>query len=434
MTASNGSTPTPNGANGVTPSDGHLAVLAARLLLRPPETIASLFRRPTPTQRRWDATLRRRPVVGLAGLDAHANLAGWPRYVDMFRTLAQAAVLQEPLTGHAAEDAAAILSALRAGHTYSIVRAFASPAALEFTAENDGAAVHMGDWTAANGTLTWRARVPEAPRARVVVIGEGREIARGTGSVTYSGPAVSGAYRVEVTYPPFSTPWIVSNPIYVGAPADDRPVETSPAPATDALDVLGSSAWRVERDPTSTGQLDHDGGALRFRYALGPGRPASPYAAAVVAVDGTSGFDRVQLTARADRPMRISVQVRLPGGGGGQRWRRSAYVDDQVRTIVLPLSTFVAADRPTSQQPIASVVRELLVVVDTVNTSPGTRGTIWMTAAALGQRSSTPIYVRTVRSITAAAAANNVFAAQADSAAGRTAAAPAARNSTISSQ
>ncbi len=194
-----------------------------------------------------------------------------------------------------------------------------------------------------------------------------------------------GAYRVEVTYPPFSMPWIVSNPIYVGTPSDDGPVDPPPAPATDALDVLGSSAWRTERDAASTGQLDRDGGALRFQYSLGPGRPASPYAAAVVPVDGTSGFDRVQLTARSDRPMRISVQVRLSGAGGGQRWRRSAYVDDQVRTIVLPLSTFVAADRPTSQQPIVSVVRELLIVVDTVNTSPGARGTIWITAAGLGR-------------------------------------------------
>lgn len=372
-------------------STGHLAIVAARLLLRPPETIASLFRRPTPTLRRWDATLRRRPVVGLAGLDAHANLAGWPRYVDMFRTLAQAVVLQTPLTGRATDDAAAIVSALRAGHTYSIVRAFASPAALEFTAERGSTVVQMGDWTAAGGTLTWQARVPEAPEARLVVIDEGREIARGKGSVTYSGPAAAGAYRVEVTYPTFTMPWIVSNPIYVGTPPDDRPVEPPPALATDALDVLGSSAWRVERDAASTGQLDRDGSALRFQYALGPGRPASPYAAAVVPVNGTSGFDRVQLTARSDHPMRISVQVRLPGAGGGQRWRRSAYLDDQVRTIVLPLSTFVAADRPTSQQPIVSVVRELLVVVDTVNTSPGARGTLWITAAALGRAQADPM-------------------------------------------
>jgi hypothetical protein len=361
-----------------------LAAVAARLLLRPPETIASLFRRPTQTLRRWDATLRGRPVVGLAGLDAHANIAGWPRYVDMFETLAEAVALDEPLTGRAEDDARAIVSALRQGHAYSIVRAFASPATLEFTADTGTSALHMGDWTPAEGTLTWRVHVPQAPNAQVVLISGNREVARGRGSLTSSAPAAPGAYRVEVSYPPFSAPWIVSNPIYVGTPADHPLVEPPPAPATDTLDVLGSSAWRVERDAASTGQLVREGSTLRFEYALGPGRPASQYAAAVVPVDATTGSDRVQLTVRADRPMRVSVQVRLPGGRGGQRWRRSTYVDDHWRTIVLPLSTFAPADRPTSQQPIASVVRELLVVVDTVNTTPGTRGSIWLSAVGLG--------------------------------------------------
>jgi hypothetical protein len=365
-----------------------LTAVAARLILRPPETIASLFRRPTVTLRRWDAVLRRRPVVGVAGLDAHANIAGWPRYVDMFKTLVEAAALDQPLTGRAEEDARAIVSALRAGHVYSIVRAFASPATLEFTADTGSATVHMGDWTPAEGDVTWRVRVPQAPNAQVVLVGGGREIARGRGSLTFSGSAVSGAYRVEVSYPPFSTPWIVSNPIYVGTPPADRvSVEPPPAPATDSLDVLGSSAWRVERDVSSTGQLVRDGKVLRFDYALGPGRPASQYAAAVVPVEATTGFDRVQFTMRADHPMRVSVQVRLPGGRGGQRWRRSTYVDDQWRAIVLPLSTFTPADRPTSQQPIASIVHELLVVVDTVNTIPGARGAIWMSAAGLGRES-----------------------------------------------
>jgi hypothetical protein len=171
----------------------------------------------------------------------------------------------------------------------------------------------------------------------------------------------------------------------VGTPADRRAIEPPPAPASDAIDILGSSGWGVERDAASTGQLVHEGGTLQFQYALGPGRPASQYAAAVVPVRETVGVDRVQLTVRSDHPMRISVQVRLPGASGGQRWRRSAYVDDQWRTIILPLSTFAPADRPTSQQPIASVVRELLVVVDTVNTAPGARGTIWMSAASLGR-------------------------------------------------
>jgi hypothetical protein len=83
--------------------------------------------------------------------------------------------------------------------------------------------------------------------------------------------------------------------------------------------------------------------------------------------------------------MRLSVQIKLAGPGGGQRWRRSVYLDSEPRTLVLPLSSFIAADRPTSQQPIFSVIREVLLVVDTVNTAPGSRGTIWLSSAALGR-------------------------------------------------
>ena len=360
-----------------------LVGVAVRVLMRPPETIASLFRRPSVTLRRWDATIRRRFVPTVAGLDAHANLAGWPRYVDMFRTLAQAAVLDAPLTGQADQDAHAILTALRAGHSYSIVRAFASPAALEFTVQHATGTTRMGDALPADGPLTWHAAVPQAPNARLTLVTDGRPVASGRGSLTYSSIATPGAYRVEVTYPEVAMPWIVSNPIYVGLDAS-APVEPTPVATADVLDLLGASGWRVEHDAGSTGQLDPTADGLRFGYALGSGPPASQYAAAGVPVAVKGSFDRVQLTVRADRPMRISVQVKLPGGGG-QRWRRSAYVDDQTRALVLPLSTFTDADRPSTLQPIASQILEVLIVVDTVNTVPGTHGTVWLTGAALGR-------------------------------------------------
>jgi hypothetical protein len=360
-----------------------LVGVAVRLLMRPPETIASLFRRPLMTIRRWDTTLRRRPVPAVAGLDAHANLAGWPRYVDMFKTLAQAAVLDAPLSGQADQDAQAILTALRAGHSYSIIRAFASPAALDFSVDQATGTAHMGDWVPADGPLTWRAAVPQAPNARLTLLDDGRPVASGRGSVTYPSAPTPGAYRVEVTYPGVAMPWIVSNPIYVGTD-QSVPVDPMPVAATDVLDLTGASGWRVEHDAASTGQLDPADHGLRFGYALGGGVPASQFAAAGVPVEVKGSFDRVQLTVRADRPMRISVQVKLPGGGG-QRWRRSAYVDDQPRALVMPLATFTDADRPSTLQPIASQVLELLIVVDTVNTVPGAHGTVWLTSAALGR-------------------------------------------------
>ena len=72
-TGSNGSMPTANGATSGRPQ---LARALARYPFRPAETLASLLDRPDATLERWDALTQRRPVVALAGADAHAR-AGW---------------------------------------------------------------------------------------------------------------------------------------------------------------------------------------------------------------------------------------------------------------------------------------------------------------------------------------------------------------------
>src|SRR5262249_33123938 len=155
-------------------------------------------------------------------------------------------------------------------------------------------------------------------------------------------------------YPGFAMPWIVSNPIYVGdAPASGPGAPAAmPAPANAILDLLPLAGWRVEHDATSTASFDRSSGGIEGHFALGAGIPAGQYAAFVVPVASEDGIDRIQIRARAERPMRVSIQVRLPGASGGQRWRRSLYIDADDRLAVLPLQTFEPADRPTSQRPI----------------------------------------------------------------------------------
>src|SRR5687767_1309881 len=93
----------------------------ARYPLRPVETLASLLDRPDTTLERWDAIAQKRPVVALAGADAHAR-AGWmdddaqdyrrgwflrmPSYEASFRTFAMRVALERPLANNAAADAA----------------------------------------------------------------------------------------------------------------------------------------------------------------------------------------------------------------------------------------------------------------------------------------------------------------------------------------
>jgi hypothetical protein len=90
-------------------------------------------------------------------------------------------------------------------------------------------------------------------------------------------------------------------------------------------------------------------------------------------------YDRVSFTIRAEHPMRVSVQARATAGSGEpQRWQRSLYVDpdDAERTVMFsdmsPVGRSGAAAAP------AASIRNLLFVVDTVNTKPGASGRVWL--------------------------------------------------------
>lgn len=380
-------------------SPWRLLAAAARSIVRPSESIASLFARPARTLQRWDAAARQRPVFGLAALDAHARI-GWreteeprgrgivkrPTYAAMFGSLAQVAELEAPLSGEATRDAAAVIASLVHGRSYSIVRALGSPAALEFGADRGGEHLRMGDRAPA-GTVpvSFHAEVTGAPGSAVALYANGRVVERGVGGVR-SMASAPGVYRVEASWPGASVPWMMSNPIVL---TDDRgtppasPVALAP-PAERRVIAVDSPSWTIEKEPSSEGTRRPDAGRLRFDYRLGPGAARGQYAALAVAVSPDAGIDRVEFTMRADRPMRLSVQVRLPGDKGGQRWRRSVYVDDTARPVVVRLQDFEPADAPTTRRPIVAPIQTLLFVVDTVNTRPGSAGTIWLSDVALG--------------------------------------------------
>ena len=213
-----------------------LARALARYPFRPAETLASLLDRPDATLERWDALTQRRPVVALAGADAHAR-AGWmdddvdgyrrgwflriPSYDASFRTFAMRVALDRPLTNDAAADAAHIIAALKRGAVYSAIDAIASPAALEFSASGAGHRINQGDvFNDTAATLTFTART-NAPAGGVIVLRkDGRILTQqpvaGTRVSKRRGRAPTGSRctsRAAPGDPPI--PWIVSNPIYV---------------------------------------------------------------------------------------------------------------------------------------------------------------------------------------------------------------------------
>lgn len=372
----------------------HLVGSALRGLLRGPETVASLFERSDRAFARWDA--RRRQAFGLAALDVHARI-GWdsdddsrdgtslarPSYQQMFRAVAQVVSPEPALSGDAGTDAARVLDEITAGRTYSIVRAIGDPAALEFSATQGVAAARMGDRLAA-GLAMFDARVPGVPEAALALLQNGRVVARGQGSLVHeAGVPPGGVFRVEVTLGSSPFPWIVSNPIY-GPAAPPAAVPGSQVSLGQLEPLTATGAWRIERSTTSTGEMATDDGDLVWRFRIGPGEPAGQFAALVAPIEGEAGYEHVRFTARASRPMRLSVQVRLPGSGESQRWGRSVYLDTESREIVLRLEDMVPVGRTSTLQPVVARLRSLLFVIDTLNTRPGSDGEIRFSNVALG--------------------------------------------------
>jgi hypothetical protein len=367
-----------------------LAGTILRSLVRPAESVASLFTRPSRTLQRWDASSQARSIVALAAVDAHARfdwrnteprprtLIARPRYEDMFRTLAQGVLLDGPLTGDAPGDAAHVLRAIEAGQTFSIVRAFAGPAFLSFTADQGGRVTRMGGRLPDMSPVQLVAGVPGVPDADVLLLRDGAVIARGKGQASFTGAPSPGAYRAEAYFPGFSVPWLLANPIYAGAPVE--PV-VAPAPLAQSPEPIALAAgWRTELDRTSAATLAPSTQALTLTYVLGGGEPAGQYAAAVTDVPDVEAIDAVTITARADRPTRVSLQLRLISG---RRWRHSLYLDATARTVSVPLQRFEPVDPQGILRPTAARIRSLLIVVDTLNSRPGTTGAVTIDAVTL---------------------------------------------------
>ena len=83
---------------------------------------------------------------------------------------------------------------------------------------------------------------------------------------------------------------------------------------------------------------------------------------------------------RGNRPHRVSVQLRASDSDLQEfsRWQQSIYVGEQKREVVVRFKDMKPVGRASSNQLDLDVVDALLVVVDTVNTSPGSAGVVWL--------------------------------------------------------
>lgn len=369
------------------------------------ETLASLLDRPAEALRRWDAVARDRRVVALIGSDAHARIGPrsqgdpydtgvslpLPGYERMFRLFSNV-MPGLALGGDPAADARAVLTAIRAGRAYSRIDALGGATALTFAAVDGKAHAGAGEIVPAADGVVLRAGLDGqgAPDARIELWKDGAMVASGRGATLEQPADGPGAYRVEVFRPDAPgeppVPWIVSNPIYVGR----QPIVGRGVPAPRAVSAVmprytngPAAGWTVETSPASLAALDVVGGVggteLALRYAVGGAASSSPFAAfALEPGPQLAKADRLMFRARADRPMRLSVQLRASTGQADHRWQRSVYLDTESREIVVYFDELRAISATAPERPMLENVNTILFVLDTVNTPLGGSGRIWI--------------------------------------------------------
>ena len=141
--------------------------------------------------------------------------------------------------------------------------------------------------------------------------------------------------------------------------------------------------WRVEQHPASVTRLvptvlTPTNTAQTLSWRLGGGAPAGQYAAIAVAVPKNffRGADRLSFTSRSAAPMRISVQLRMSESGA--RWQRSVAVSPSPREVSVAVRELTPIDAPPGTPLDLTAVDTILIVVDTVNTAPGSAGEVWI--------------------------------------------------------
>jgi hypothetical protein len=373
-------------------SRARLGLALAGYAIRPGPAMTSLLHRPEMALTRWDALTARRPVVALAGHDAHGGIGrtaedgsrsaigGVPSYEATFRAFSTHAILEAPWSGDAGADARSLLHVVRSGRVYTVIDGVASPAVIDFRARGI-AEGFMGDVLPPGPARLSVTGVPDGGDVAFFTSGEaaaGGRPAHGTrlssGAVELSVPGSAGSWRFEVQLPGAPgqppVPWIVGNPIYFLGPRSVTP----DLPLERVVELPAGAQWHPERDQESVASAAADGSLARLEYRLAPGERRSQFAALAVDLqEPGSTFDRLAFTVRAAAPMRLSVQLRTPGGGG-ERWGRSVFVDSSVRHVLVPVARMSALDHQVGPLTDPARARTLLFVVDLTNARPGDSG------------------------------------------------------------
>lgn len=383
---------------------GSLGAVLLTYPFRPVETLGAMLDRPSRVLAQWDALTHSRRVAAVAGADAHARL-GWrhaadpyddrviarvPSYETSFRAFVNHAILDHPFSGDASADAGLLTAAFSVGRVFTSIEGFAGLAEFEGKALSGDAVARPGDYLEIVAPVAIEAAIAAPPGTTLAVLKNG-ELLYETRE-----PALRidvgrepGAYRFEARLPGQAergaVPWLLTNPIYVGLAAVHARATSERPPQALTRTSIATESWAAEASAGSTSRLSvvalgDATPAIEWRFSLAGGARGSQYAAMRFPISGgLAAHDRVQLRAVSDEPRRIWAQLRVAGEGGGERWGQSFYVGPELEERELRFADFRPLDASWALQPPLARVDSLLLVIDTVNTAPGSAGRVAMT-------------------------------------------------------
>jgi hypothetical protein len=310
-----------------------------------------------------------------------------PGYESVYRSMS-IALPRIRLASDASVDARAVVGEIAAGHVFSSIDALGARPAFAFTATSGLVRATGGEVLQSEGPVRIDVVAQAPPDARIALLRDGVELIESNGPTLHRDvEPLPAAYRVEVRLPGAPgeppVPWIVSNPIHVNR-IPDAPTPAARVAATTRKDLYidgPAPEWTVEHSSASRAAVDVvnavSGTQLLFRYAIAGSASSHPFAALVTPAGAALGeHDRLTFTARADHPMRLSVQLRAHTSAAGERWHRSVFVDTTPREISVRFDNLTPRGVTSTPKPRLEAVQSLLFVVDTINAAAGTAGQV----------------------------------------------------------
>ncbi len=336
---------------------------------------------PTESIRAFDHEAAQRHFLLFAGLDAHARIElsqqmvlHIPDYLPLFKTL------RIRIPGKVPKTREAIIAALRHGSFYISIDGIASGTGFGFKALDGKVSYAMGD-VVPRGPVRIEALTEAGCRIRIMR--NGIEVASGDGRVSFV-TIDSGAYRAEVYRPkrshPFdpNVPWILSNPIFVGAQyADQPPLSKAPGLAPEKL-LFESRRFHAEADYLS--RANYDGSHLHFRI----GQSRDPRAWPVVALCLRTPLqlatsDSFVIRLHSDRIYRIWLQVHQ----GEMIFRASVKSHVEASLQVVKMTDLQPVPEMAGRTLDPGKITGIYLVFDRRSVAAGTEGHVWLESVGI---------------------------------------------------